>query len=423
MTFSQTKVIAVFTLLFMLMAIVSLIAIKKLQYSASTALAARTAAVLVSTINQARTSYSQNAVAKLRNHPDISIESQYHQKQYAVPNPATFAIELGEAISAPDEGLILHTFSNYPFISRATNGGPQDDFQKLALAKLSQQIPVFERVEMIGNKNVLRHAEAIFMEKSCVDCHNYHPASPKKDWKVGDLRGAVDISIPLSGDDEEITRTVQYAYIIFIAFSLLGFVSMLFTLRRARNLSNELEIKVQQRTNTLNQLARTDALTLIANRRHFEEYAKQVINSDSCQNWPMALIIYDLDHFKSVNDTYGHDIGDECLKAVANAVNEALRNNTDFHARIGGEEFAVILPAILKTELEKVCARILANVHHVSLVNNSELRLTCSIGATLITADSDITLKDMMCLADKALYQAKINGRNQACFLNSEDTY
>jgi hypothetical protein len=82
MTYSQTKAIAAFTLLFMLMAIVSLIAIKKLQYSASTALAARTASVLVSTINQARTSYSQNAVAKLRSHPDISIESQYHQKQY-----------------------------------------------------------------------------------------------------------------------------------------------------------------------------------------------------------------------------------------------------------------------------------------------------------------------------------------------------
>ena len=172
MTYSQTKAIAAFTLLFMLMAIVSLIAIKKLQYSASTALAARTASVLVSTINQARTSYSQNAVAKLRSHPDISIESQYHQKQYAVPNPATFAIELGEAISAPEQGLILHTFSNYPFTSRITNGGPQDDFQKLALAKLNSQSPVFERVEMIGDKNVLRHAEAIFMEESCVDCHN-----------------------------------------------------------------------------------------------------------------------------------------------------------------------------------------------------------------------------------------------------------
>ena len=420
MTYSQTKAIAAFTLLFMLMAIVSLIAIKKLQYSASTALAARTASVLVSTINQARTSYSQNAVAKLRSHPDISIESQYHQKQYAVPNPATFAIELGEAISAPEQGLILHTFSNYPFTSRITNGGPQDDFQKLALAKLNSQSPVFERVEMIGDKNVLRHAEAIFMEESCVDCHNYHPASPKKDWKVGDLRGAVDISIPLSGDDEDITKTVQYAYVIFIAFSMLGFISMLITLRRAGNLSNELEVKVQQRTSALNQLARTDALTLIANRRHFEEYGKQIIDDDNRTNRPIALLIYDLDHFKSVNDTYGHDAGDECLRAVASAVNNALRDNNDFHARIGGEEFAIILPDVTKSELETITTRILNNVRHVSIACNPSLQVACSIGATLIDANSSVTLKEVMHIADKALYQAKQNGRNQACIVSEK---
>lgn len=420
MTYSQTKAIAAFTLLFMLMAIVSLIAIKKLQYSASTALAARTASVLVSTINQARTSYSQNAVAKLRSHPDISIESQYHQKQYAVPNPATFAIELGEAISAPEQGLILHTFSNYPFTSRITNGGPQDDFQKLALAKLNSQSHVFERVEMIGDKNVLRHAEAIFMEESCVDCHNYHPASPKKDWKVGDLRGAVDISIPLSGDDEDITKTVQYAYVIFIAFSMLGFISMLITLRRAGNLSNELEVKVQQRTSALNQLARTDALTLIANRRHFEEYGKQIIDDDNRTNRPIALLIYDLDHFKSVNDTYGHDAGDECLRAVASAVNNALRDNNDFHARIGGEEFAIILPDVTKSELETITTRILNNVRNVSIACNPSLQVACSIGATLIDTNNSVTLKEVMHIADKALYQAKQNGRNQACIVSEK---
>ena len=118
MKFSHTKAITAFTLLFMLMAVISLIAIKKLQYSASTALAARTATVLASTINQARDSYSKNAVAALRAHPDISVQAQYHDKPYAVPNPATFAIELGQAISAPEKGLILHTFSNYPFESR-----------------------------------------------------------------------------------------------------------------------------------------------------------------------------------------------------------------------------------------------------------------------------------------------------------------
>jgi hypothetical protein len=133
MKFSHTKAIAVFTVLFMIMAIISLIAIKRLQHSSSIALAARTAVVLASTINQARVSYSKNAVAVLRDHPDISIKAQHHGEKYAIPNPATFAIELGEAISDPENGLILHTFSNYPFVSRQHNSGPQDDFQLTAL--------------------------------------------------------------------------------------------------------------------------------------------------------------------------------------------------------------------------------------------------------------------------------------------------
>jgi diguanylate cyclase (GGDEF)-like protein len=419
---SHTKAITIFTLLFMLMAVISLFAIKKLQYSASTALATRTATVLASTINQARVSYSKNAVAALRAHPDISVQPKYHDTPYAIPNPATFAIELGEAISAPEKGLILHTFSNYPFESRKISGGPQDDFQKIALQKLSTNNRVFERVEMIGDTNVLRHAEPIFMEQSCVDCHNKHPESPKKDWQVGDMRGAVDITIPLSTDDEELTKTVQYAYVIFIAFSIIGLLCMFVTLKRALNLSSELEKKVAKRTAALSQLARTDSLTSIANRRHFEEFAQALFNNKPQENGPIALLIYDLDYFKNVNDTYGHEMGDECLKAVVKTVNLALINSINFHARIGGEEFAIILQGISNEELQKVIERILADVRSIEIPENANIHLTCSIGSTLAPCDSNTTMRQMLCVADQALYQAKSNGRNQAAHLNHQDT-
>ncbi|WP_085298857.1 diguanylate cyclase domain-containing protein [Cognaticolwellia mytili] len=418
---SHIKAITTFTLLFMLMAVISLFAIKKLQYSASTALATRTATVLASTITQARVSYSKNAVAALRAHPDISVQSQYHDTPYAIPNPATFAIELGEAISAPEKGLILHTFSNYPFKSRQSSGGPKDSFQKTALQKLSKNNHVFERVEMFGETNVLRHAEPIFMEQSCVDCHNKHPESPKKDWQVGDMRGAIDITIPLSTDDEELTKTVQYAYVIFIAFSVIGLLCMFVTLKRTLNLSSELERKVKKRTAVLSQLARTDSLTSIANRRHFEEFAQALFNSQSQVNRPVALLIYDLDYFKNVNDTYGHDMGDECLKAVVNTVNLALRSNQDFHARIGGEEFAIILQDISNEELQKFTEQILTDVSNIKISENADIKLTCSIGSTLTPYDNDTTMKKMMSAADQALYQAKSNGRNQAVHLNYED--
>ena len=422
MIFSLTKAITALTLLFMLMAIISLVAINKLQHSASIALAASTASVLASTINQARVSYSKNVVGSLSAHPDISVKPQYHAQKYAIPNPATFAIELGEAISVPEKGLILHTFSNYPFDSRERNRGPQDDFQKAALESLTKTNSVFERVEVMGEMTVFRHAEAIFMQKSCVDCHNTHPDSPKVNWQVGDIRGAIDISIPLNGDNKHLTETVQYAYIIFIASSVIGLLCLFVTLKRASNLSSELEQKVEKRTKTLNHLARTDSLTSIANRRHFEEFSLDIFNHPAKISWPMAIVVYDLDYFKNVNDSYGHDIGDECLKAVVNSVNLALRNNQDFHARIGGEEFAIILQGISSEDLTKVIERILTNVSSVIIKANVDVQVTCSVGSTLASCNSNVTMKKMMILADQALYKAKSNGRNQAYHLPYNDS-
>jgi diguanylate cyclase (GGDEF)-like protein len=289
------------------------------------------------------------------------------------------------------------------------------------LKNLNANNRIFERVEMIGNIDVLRHAEAIFMEKSCIDCHNYHPDSPKKDWKVGDMRGAVDISIPLSGD-EGLTETIQYAYIVFIVFSVIGMFFMFITLHRAKNLSKELEIQVDKRTATLNELAHTDALTLIANRRHFDDFSHKMLAKKSDTIWPIAFLIYDLDNFKNINDTYGHDIGDECLKTTVNTVNLALLKHGDFHARIGGEEFAIILQGITQAGLAKVTEQILANVRNAVIANNLDVSFTCSIGSTWVSSGSNVTVKKIMSIADQALYKAKFNGRNQSCHIDFSDT-
>ena len=129
---------------------------------------------------------------------------------------------------------------------------------------------------------------------------------------------------------------------------------------------------------------------------------------------PIALIFYDLDHFKAVNDCFGHDIGDECLMAVVNAVSNALRQKSDFHARIGGDEFAIILKNVSKDELEKIIMRILDNIRLVNIPNEPTLSLTCSIGSSFITHFSEgITINQVLKVADQALYQAKSQGRNQ----------
>jgi len=133
----------------MLIAIVSLIAIEKLEHAASTALATRTAKALIAVVNQARVSYSTNVVAKLNDHPDISVEAQYHQKKFTIPNPATFAIELGEAVSDRQAGLIISTYSKYPFHWRIKTGGPQNSFQIDALSNYHQKTALMNVLSLL----------------------------------------------------------------------------------------------------------------------------------------------------------------------------------------------------------------------------------------------------------------------------------
>jgi len=414
MKIAQTHAISFFSVLFMLMASIALFAIQKLQYSTSAVLATRTAEVLTTTVNHARTSYSAR-ITPLRSHPDITVEALYHGKPLSIPNPTTFAIELGESVTKSEAGLILHTYSEYPFKSRALTGGPQDSFQDDALEQLTTEFPVFERIEELGGTTVLRHAEAIFMEQSCVDCHNAHPDSPKKDWRVGDIRGAIDVSVPLNGGDDALAATMQYSYVVFMAFSVISLLCMFITLRRTHHLSRELDKKVEARTTLLNEMAHTDSLTSIANHRAYVEFSDNLITECDKKSLPLAIIIYDLDHFKKINDNYGHNVGDECLVAVVNAVSSVLRQERDFHARIGGEEFAIILQHISNDELKQIITRILKCIRQINIPQHKDIQMTCSIGSTLVTEFDGSTMKDMAKTADNALYEAKSSGRDRWC--------
>ncbi len=148
-------------------------------------------------------SYSDVVKRAKAGHLDVTHE--YHSDPAAIPIPATFTIELGQGISDRSEsGVQIRLYSEYPFKSRR-NGGPKDQFEKDALANLEQH-PAghFESFENYKGQPVLRYATARTMQQTCVDCHNHHPDSPKTDWKVGDVRGVVEIIQPL---DKDVART------------------------------------------------------------------------------------------------------------------------------------------------------------------------------------------------------------------------
>ena len=156
-------------------------------------------------------------------------------------------------------------------------------------------------------------------------------------------------------------------------------------------------------------LARIDPLTQLNTRIAFTELSETLINSCRRQGYPYAFLIVDVDHFKSVNDTYGHLVGDLALKSVANTLVHVLRHS-DICGRFGGEEFIVFLPytdfANAMLTAEKLRAAIQANQIELDGVT---LRLTASFGV----CSMDMTLEELVAKADEALYQAKRSGRNR----------
>ena len=162
----------------------------------------------------------------------------------------------------------------------------------------------------------------------------------------------------------------------------------------------------------LKQLATTDSLTGLANRRSFMEQAEKQLQLAIRYEKHLSIMIFDLDHFKQVNDTYGHDGGDQVLRVVADIVRQVLRN-TDIVGRIGGEEFAAVMPETDLSVAEKVAERLRTGLMAAEIqTQTATIGITISLGLTQVS-DTNITLAELMKRADDALYQAKRSGRNR----------
>ncbi len=158
-----------------------------------------------------------------------------------------------------------------------------------------------------------------------------------------------------------------------------------------------------------------DALTDAYNRGAFDTAIAQSLNMHFILNQPVTLILIDLDHFKDINDTYGHAAGDEVLRAVSECLERSFIRKSDLVARYGGDEFAVILNDTTAENAGNVVARFLQIVDAVRVpYAPEETRISCSAGYTEIHVDD--TVETLIQRADRGLYKAKKAGRNRACF-------
>ena len=198
---------------------------------------------------------------------------------------------------------------------------------------------------------------------------------------------------------------------------------------KAQMQANEaLEARVYERTRALEdakrglemvneQLTRvsvTDALTQLSNRGHFDMMIDEEIRRAQRIEMPLSVLLLDIDHFKRVNDTFGHPFGDECLRLVADTLKQHGQRAGDVVARYGGEEFVIALPGMNATQAAELAERIRAAVAALQpRCGGAQLQLTISIGVATLQPPAQSTPAQLLTVADEALYRAKHNGRNQ----------
>jgi len=221
--------------------------------------------------------------------------------------------------------------------------------------------------------------------------------------RVGDL--PLILNVALAVDEVEAGWRAKAVTIGSVVLALCG-LTIVLSLLFGRELRRRAQMQAE-----LARLARTDSLTGLANRRRFQQAYEQACETARRTGKPLSLLVVDADHFKRFNDRYGHAVGDEVLKGLARCLTANVHRPVDLACRVGGEEFALLLPDTDAAGALRVAAKVHEEVSRLSVASAGigAGSVTVSIGA----ASGEANTVDLYGLADAALYEAKAGGRNQ----------
>ena len=320
-------------------------------------------------------------------------------KTYTKKNPALMTRELSE-LSVHESSYSFHITSLKPL----NPANKADAFETRSLQLFEQgQKEVFYKEHQDG-KVFFRYMGPLLTEKSCLDCHG------EQGYKVGDVRGGISIRFDI--DDIEKTLLVNRALLITLFLTtlilLLGSIYLQIGLLYRRLRTAQEKIK---------KMAITDELTGLYNRHYFFDRLKAESNRSIRHKHNLGLIIFDLDHFKRINDTYGHNGGDAILRQIGDILRDACRQ-TDIPARYGGEEFIILLPECNEQCVEATAEKLrrLMEGHLFTSDEKIEIKVTASFGVATFSTQAlseKPSSSQMVQKADTALYLAKKNGRNR----------
>jgi diguanylate cyclase (GGDEF)-like protein len=319
---------------------------------------------------------------------------------YTMKNPALMTREISE-LAAREGAFEFRITSRNPI----NPGNAPDAFELDALRRFEAGAAELTGREERAGAPWYRYMAPLRIETSCLACHAH------QGYRVGDVRGGISVSFSMAGAEAAIRGTRWRLGLLFFASSVL------LALLIAR-LVGGLRRQVAAAEARIRELAITDELTRLANRRHASERLVAEGAEAARHGRALSVALLDVDHFKAVNDSRGHDAGDAVLRAIARACEGVLRDS-DLLARWGGEEFLAVFPETDGAAARGIAERLRLAVQtlRVETGRGEPLSVTVSAGlATWVPAAPGVARPDGEALlrqADEALYRAKTAGRNR----------
>jgi diguanylate cyclase (GGDEF)-like protein len=318
---------------------------------------------------------------------------------YTKKNPALMVREISEIVA--QEGSFQFNVTSLNPINPANKPDP---FEGEALAAFETGIPELFTREKQNSSTYFRYMAPLIVEDACLACH------ARQGYRIGDIRGGISVRFNIDAIAAAHSRNLA----VLISLVLISILALFLIISRLMNL---LRGRLKRAEQKLQQIAITDELTGLKNRRYLLERLHAELVRMGRNGRPLACIIFDLDHFKQVNDTFGHQAGDEALREIASHVQEQCRAN-DILSRFGGEEFVVLLPDTDPAGAREIAERLRRTILscRINLADGQVLTLSASFGvAGLAKAPRNIDQAevDLLNRADGALYRAKAGGRNR----------